>query len=43
MDTTVSKNAQVVCTIDDPATHGERVKATARELIDEGFQPAVRQ
>lgn len=38
MDTTVSKNAQVVCTIDDPATHGEQVKATARELIDEGFR-----
>lgn len=38
MDTTVSENAQVVCTIDDPAAHGEQVKATARKLIDAGFR-----
>lgn len=38
MDTTVSESAQVVCTINDPAAHGEQVKATARELIAAGFR-----
>lgn len=38
MNTTVSDNTPVVCTIDDPATHGEQVKATARELIAAGFR-----
>ncbi|OFO26452.1 hypothetical protein HMPREF3053_09900 [Corynebacterium sp. HMSC064E07] len=38
MNTTVSDNAPVVCTIDDPAAHGEQVKATARELIAAGFR-----
>ena len=38
MSTTVSDNALVVCTIDDPAAHGEQVKATARELIAAGFR-----
>lgn len=41
MDTTVSDNAQVVCTIDDPAAHGEQVKATARELLAAGFRPML--
>ncbi len=41
MDTTVSDNAPVVCTIDDPAAHGELVKATAREVHAAGFRPML--